>query len=622
MYAVSADYLTAHKKPVHQKKIKGTVGNVSITENNISAGSLMIHNQCSESPDIKLGAVYIGTMECTFLNNTNIDRYSWKGKVISLEEGLKVASSYQYVPKGIWTIAEAKWNREGVSITAYDNMRKLDKPFPYTQINASTPFDILETICTDCHVECGMEDLNDFCNGDSIIYMTDPGDIETYQDALFWLAQALCAFATIDRTGKLVLRRFVSDPVDTVQSSQRYNESSFSDYETRYTGISVIDMAENKTKYYHAAEDDGSTINLGANPFLQSLTRDMLMQNILEEVQQIQYVPFSAALLDGAFYDLGDVIENEDGYAGTSSKCIIMYFDDNYNNRFEMQGFGADPGLSSAKSKSEKNIQGLINSVDKNEFRDYELKNTSLIQIHNEEKTICSLWIASNTSTKALIHMQFNLESEADNIVDDLDVEIEAEESGGEIVASGTISGDELFRFVGNKTTKAVVRYLINSEEVSVKPEEEWIDGKHILHLMYVQSMEAGIPVQFIAKIKTSGGKIKIPKGCFWFYASGRGLVGDGKWDGTIAVEDGVSDFEFINMTFAEVLDSVTVSKLTPTGVVKTDTIADWNVMSASFENVVEIMNITLHQDSVQRSDENDEPRLTEDGNTRYTEGE
>lgn len=629
MYEVSAAYLTAHKSPVHQKKIRGTVGFSNITGDNIVSGSLMIHNQCSDSPDIKLGAVYIGTLECTFANVSGIGRYSWKGNTVFLEEGLRVSySSYEYVPKGIWTITEAEWNKDGVSVKAYDNMRKLDKPFPYTQINACMPMDILNIICTDCNVQCGMEDLNDFCNGNSVLIMTDPGDIETYQDALYWLAQALCAFATIDRNGKLVLRRFVSDPVDTVQSRQRYNESSFSDYETRYTGVSVVNMSDNTTKYYPATVDDGSTINLGANPFLQSLTRDTLMQNILNEIQQIRYVPFSASMLDGAFYDLGDVIQQRDGFAGTSSNCIIMYFDDSYNSRYDMKSFGADPGLSSAKSKSDKKIQGLIDSSNKNEFMDLEQINFREIIIgDNQNKKIMSSVLASKIDTRAIVQIEIHLSTEANPSSAKISVETTAEGtvSGNavSIEAESELATKDIFDGVSNSTTICEVSYKVNNEETTWKPVEQWIDGEHILRLMYVVPLTANMITYFDVWMKAENGEITIPERKIWLYASARGLVGEIPWDGNIDIEEEVTDFDFISPTFEDAEDTVTVVKLTPTAITLSDNVTDFTFIVPTVENnISEMLNITLHQDSVQRTDESGEYRLTEDGNTRYTEGE
>ena len=617
MYEVSAGYLAAFRSHVHQKKIKGTVGSVSITQNNIQSGSLTIHNQCAESADIKLGAVYIGTLECTFLNNTGINRNSWKGKIITLEEGLLVGSSYQYIPKGKWQITEAEWNEQGTSVKAYDNMQKLVKPFPYTQISASTPIDILQMICDDCHVENGMEDLDDFCNGDSIIYMTEPGDIETYQDALYWLAQALCAFATIDRTGKLVLRRFVSDPVDIVQSTERFNNSSFSDYSTKYTGLSVIDMSDGTTKYYSAQTDDGSTINLGANPFLQSYTKDTLIQNILDEVQNIQYVPFSATMLDGALYDLGDVVEHQAGIAGQTSECIIMYFDDSYNRCYEMRGVGTNPEINSAKSKTDKSIQGLINNTSRNETSSYEAKNLKAITISDGHRVnIFSGILASNKDTKAMIHVEVNLETTANTPTDEYEIEVDDE------TMKGTLNLASIWQGITDAATKAEVTYLIDSEEANLHPIESYIDGRHVLHLMYILGLKQGIQTYFDILMRATGGTIKIARGGLWYYALGVGLVGDGKWDGTIKITEEAADFDLTLLGFDAAAETVTVSRPAPEVIPITQTAADFDLIQLTFETAAETITVTFHNDMEPRTTEDGEERITEDGEALYTEGE
>lgn len=624
MYEVSAEYLSAMQLPVHKKIIRGTIGTVSFSENNISSGTLVTHNQCSESSEVKLGAVYIGTLECTFLKNIGLDRYSWKGKEISVEEGLLVGSTYENVPKGIWTITEAKWSKDGISVQAYDNMQKFDRPFPYTIIPASTPIDILQMFCDDCHVENGMESLEEFCNGSSILSMTEPGDIKTYKDALFWFGQALCAFSTIDRTGKLVLRRFVSDPVDVVQSVSRYDDSSFSDYSTKYTSVSIVNMSDSTTKYYAAEVDDGSTINLGSNPFLQAIGAEQLIENILTEIQLICYVPFSASLLDGAPYDLGDVIDHRSGNAGQSSRCMIMYFDDFYNKRYEMMGFGSNPALASAQSKSDKSIQGLLSSVNKNEYQDYEIKNTGRVLIGDgEEKRIVSVKLASNNSTKAMIHIEINLEAEANEITDEIPVEVIAEETQGEIEAEGSAAGADIFQLISQKETKGVVRYLINSEEAELKPTEQWTDGKHVLHLMYILPLEAGLPTQFEAYMKADGGSLTIPMGGMWFYGSGRGLVGDGKWDGTIKIQEAVADFDITEITFENAGDSVRVDIITPTAVVLSDNTNDFAITEITFDSGIrEAVSVRTFTTSYPIETESGEIIETEDGQEIWTEGD
>ena len=86
MYNVSSAYKTAMHNRVQKFKVRGTVGNVSFSDENILAGSLSISNQCSGSDNIDIGQVYIGEMNCTFLGLA-IDRNSWYGKEVTIDFG-------------------------------------------------------------------------------------------------------------------------------------------------------------------------------------------------------------------------------------------------------------------------------------------------------------------------------------------------------------------------------------------------------------------------------------------------------------------------------------------------------------------------------------------------------
>ena len=57
--------------------------------------------------------------------------------------------------------------------------------------------------------------------------------------------------------------------------------------------------------------------------------------------------------------------------------------------------------------------------------------------------------------------------------------------------------------------------------------------------------------------MRSIGGTIDIQRGGIWFYASGAGLVGDGKWDGTILVTDVALDWDIIEIGFDGASDFV-----------------------------------------------------------------
>ena len=109
MYAVSQDYQTAETKAVKQFKLKGKCCGKDFADADILSGSFSISNQCSSPSELTLGAVYIGQLSATFINSLDITRNAWAGGTITVSVGLKLANGhYEYVPAGIYTIAEAK----------------------------------------------------------------------------------------------------------------------------------------------------------------------------------------------------------------------------------------------------------------------------------------------------------------------------------------------------------------------------------------------------------------------------------------------------------------------------------------------------------------------------------
>lgn len=261
MYPVSDAFKNAIKEPVIQYGIIGQIGNTSFTEDNIIAGSMTVSNQCTDTNDIVLGSAYVGQLIATF-TGMQLNRYEWLDKVVSFAIRVQLPNNqHEDVPMGYYTIKEVYHTAEGVQIKAYDNMHKFDKLFDATHFDFNgKPYAFLNTICSDCGVTLGMSqsEVEDLPNGEHTMYMcgarketTDyASDVETYRDALFYLAQACACFATIDRQGRLVLRRYRQGKVDTITELHRLAGAEFSDYVTSYNGLYVTSLWDGRTTYY------------------------------------------------------------------------------------------------------------------------------------------------------------------------------------------------------------------------------------------------------------------------------------------------------------------------------------------------------------------------------------
>ena len=611
MYSVSNEYLTAFGKPIQRWKIKGTVGDVAFTTDNILTGSFHLSNSASGSDDIVLGMANIGTLTATF-TGLNIQRNQWRGKLITFEIGIvKANNTVEWVPgNGPYYIDAAERSAEGVTVTAYDNMRLFDKPFA-SALSSDLPLNLIKFICQSCGVPCGTTSLAGFVNSSAYLYLkADESDVETYRDALYWILQTIGAFATIDRNGALVVRRFISNSVATITENERFSNSTFAEYTTKYTALSVTKMSEGVTDYYAATVDDGTTMNLGANPFFQSDLNKQLILNLLAEVQLIQYVPFNAEILGGIHFDLGDVL-TENGGLGDGSLCILTGYDYTFDVSYAMSGVGKNPALESGKSKNDKNLQGLLSRQNANEVAIYEYTNTSSITIgENENALLCSVDMASKQATKAQIHIEVDLTS----------VSVTPTESY-EIDEDNLIHLEDIWEGIRDAATKGEVTYMIDAtlDEVH-QPVESWIDGKHVLHLMYVLTMAAGIPTKFRAYLKAVNGEITIPVGGVWFFASGTGLVGEGKWNGAIEINETVADFALVCVTFDSIQESISIEPQVPTAIVVQDNAAEFNLINVVMENTGDSVIINMYAHKFGLITESEETFITESGDVLVTE--
>ena len=547
MYQVSEEYLKQTKRKVQTFRLTGTVNKIAFTNHDILSGSFMITNQCSEQNDVKIGSVYIGELKSTFKPDLQVP--DWTNAQIIVSEGLLINSTaWEDVPLGVYTVSEANDTEYGIDITAYDNMARFNRSCT-VNITIGTPYELLTLACTTCEVELGMTkaEVDALPNGTESLSLYTENDIETWQDFVHWVAQATGTIATMDREGKLVLRSYTQNVVDTLTNHNRFTGSKFSKFETRYSGLSCVNIADDTTSYYGADPDNYLTYNLGSNPFLQygvDSYKEQIRRAVLDALLKIDYVPFETSCLCGAMYDLGDIIRCTDGIAPGKLGCVMMY-DYTFNGGYKITGFGSNPALASAKSKTDKNLEGLRNSVSSSDILFFNYENAAALQLGDgDSKAIIDIRFTSSVSIGVLFQAEVLLEATA------------TEE---DVIGS--------------------IEYTLNEVTIiGYNPTETWKNGKHILSLMYMLMIDANSINRWLVKLSIAGGSVVIAQGGIRAVIYGQGLVGTVEWDGFITVEE--------KLTQIAVLDSLAVSKDLICTVVADMIDADKNIVEEQLQTV------------------------------------
>lgn len=597
MYNVSNEYRAKIHGDVYKTRMTFEIDGTTYTDDNVLQGSLTITNQCTDTKDVKVGAVYVGQLNATF-RNVNIARNLWRGKQITVTSYLQIdedEDTWEAVPVGVYTVSEAQWKASGVVVKAFDNMAKFDKPLSLNQ-SGGLLYDFLVVASSECDVDLAQteQEIKALPNGTQFFSYFNANDVETWRDLISYIAQIFGGFATIDRTGKLVFRTYTQTAVDTLTTHDRHTDGVFSDYVTKYTAVSYIAIEAKEMRRYAAEVDDGVTMALGGNPFLQVRTQAATaLPNILAAVEQIRYTPFAVKSAANAAYDLGDVLTCSGGIAGTTQTCCVQKITLQHHKAFRIQGFGADPTTAAAKSKTDKNIAGLSSSTAAGEIGFYEYRNVMPFIIgDNVRRRVMSLRCVSTAETRVQIHVNICLEAQ-------------------------TLEGFDKMNVVAT--------YMIDAEEQDLHPTETYIDGKHVLHLMYILPMQQDSISMFVLYLTPQDGILIIDRGALWAFASGAGIVGDDEWDGIFDLIEEAVDFAIPDSIIVKTAsEAISINAQVPVGATLSDNAVVLTMPETAYtEQLDERVRIVNHEDEAPRiTEDGEDVRITEDGDTRFTEKE
>lgn len=536
---------------------KYTFGNKDIVK-----GSGYISRQCSGSSEIELGSVYAAELGISLFSD--IDRYSLEDASITLSFHLKAGNeTYEEVPMGIFYIAEANRKIKTLELKAYDAMLNLDKNFD-KGLSSAFPYDFLSLLSKACHVELAQtkEEIEALTNGTELLGIYQENDIETWRDFLYYLAQALGCFSTIDREGKLRLIPYGITDNKTMDSRHRFS-STFSDFVTRYTAVSSTNKKTDIAEYYSVKPDDGLTMNLGVNPLLQfglEEKRKRIINNILSAVTVVNYVPFDSDTIGDPALDLGDVIKFTGGHADETKRSAITFIETRINGKQKIKCVGKNPRLAGAKSKNDKNIAGLQSSMNENKLSIYTYVNALKINAGAEKTSIINIEFASGDETNAEFHAEVILDVRSNAVSRRADAETTIEIGEESKVISIPVNWTD----DGKTILKAY--YVLDGKEVEqFHPSETWFSGKHLLNLYYpIIEMKANELHTFEVMIELMDGTATIEPQNAMATISGQGLGAQERWDGRITVDEEIRLVELSGLPTNRIHDKAVAAFITP----------------------------------------------------------
>lgn len=577
MYPVSDKFMDAVQKNTRTFYWTGSITTKTnqtyeFGNDDIVKGSGYINRQCCGNTEIELGTVYAAEMGISLY--LDIDRYTLEEAEIRLSFHLVYEDeTEEEVPMGVFYVAEANRCIKTLELKAYDGMLNLDKNFS-KGLSSAYPYEFLSLLSKACHIELAQtkEEIEAMPNGTELLGIYQDNDIESWRDFLYYLAQTLGCFAIIDRFGRLNLSAYGNTAVMAVDIRHRFS-SSFSDFVTRYTAVSSTNKRTEKAEYYAKSPDDGLTMNLGVNPLLQfglEETRKRIINAILDVITSVEYVPFDSDTIGNPALDLGDVLRFTGGHADETKQSAITSIYTKINGKQTVKCVGKNPRLAAAKSKNDKNITGLINSIGETKLSIYTFANALALDVGAEKLSIINMEFASGDETNAEFHAQAILQVESNpdtrtlTAETTIDLGTTTDDNGTTVenkkVISFPLSWDE------DGKTELSVFYVLDGHEVKeFHPKESWLSGKHLLTLYYpIMELTANQLHTFEVLISMKNGAGHIEAQNIMATITGQGLGVQERWDGKITAEETMKKLLLSSMPTHTLQDVVMVHFLSP----------------------------------------------------------
>ena len=520
MYPVSEAYLEAIRQRSVETRwygyIRSKIGMSYYYDiSTIVEGSGKVTRQICPGKDIKIGTTCSAQMDLS-LRLPQMDRYSLYEAEVTLFYQLRTGSSaWETVPLGIFTVTEPpKRSLDVITLHAYDNMQKFDKPFGV--LLTGQPYVLLQYACNACGVELGstQEEIANFTNGTVETYNYQEVEIYTFKDFVGFVASFLCCFAYIGVDGKLYLKPYGMDPVRTIPESWRF-EYLPQDYEAYYTSLEAFFAVTEETETVSLSKN-GLTYEMGTNPLIQFFADDVrlgVLNSILAKLAEAVYTPFTAKVPCDPSLMVGDVLNFTGNHAVDGKLSVITKQVIGINKQMELECTGSDPNLDVLTDR-EKQLVNVAKGNNKDGMYYYDYANAEELHIGDGEQARVILF---NYVTKKETHIDFHAE---------LKCEVETSEVYDEDTDAYTEVDGEIY-----------VTYRSGGAEVTEHyPADTFFDGTHLLHLLYTWWASGNIVSSFEVLIRCEGCSIDIAQGAGRGYLAGVGLVGDGAWDGSVYV--------------------------------------------------------------------------------------
>ena len=524
MYPVSERYKTAIRARARTDRVVGTL---TLTDGTVLAlgvqdfmsGSLTLDNQCVTGEELAFGCVYLG--QAAFSLRTSLSRYAFYGAKLVLRYELQLpGGSWEAVPLGVYTVAEAERRALYVSIKAYDNILPLQSRWDGTAIQGNA-CEMLAQIADGCGLELGQtaEEIAALNPNAALACQLSAADgLTTWRDCVAAIAQLLGGFGTVDRAGRLVIRQFAKTSCVSLGADAR-SEAGVSDFRCHYAALTVATQSGSYAA--GGGQDTGLTMAIADMPLAEKGLPEMraqIAEHLFAVLQKLDYTPATVTMPGDPAFEPGDRIALPRA-DGSAPEMLVTHFVWRYRGRQTLKSVGRNPYLAGAgDGATERTLRRLQNSAESKRLTYYSFTNAAALTVRTAEVPAVTISFAAIEDTSAIFLAQLTADAEPDD-------------------AALTLT----------------VHYYLNDQQIeNFTPQQRMEAGPHTLALFYpFANVEANTVKRLSVRLVCSGGTVRVAQYGIKATVTGQGMAGETPWNGLLECEELVAPVRLTPRTLA-----------------------------------------------------------------------
>jgi hypothetical protein len=435
------------------------------------------------SAELKLGLRLTEVSGAYYLDGKVVDRYALYNSIVDINFRLWYGENdYEDVPMGTFIVAEPSRSKLVLNIDAFDNMVLFNTPIG--TLGDGTPYDLLNYICLQCGVTFGNteEEIEALTNGTEVLTPNEVSTVSTWRDAICQIAAILCGVAVIGRDSKLYIKQYSTTLTRQIDKSARYSYE-VADFETFYTGAKTYDLINDQPLTVGNGRN-GLVFDLGTNGFIQTDNPFSRLMAILNKLDDFQYTPFNATLIEDPSLDCLDVVAFTGDQASSSKLAAITSITYGFG-AMEITCTGKNPKIKESPSSSSSTLNNLTQT--KGTVRILSSTNTGDVEIADgDEEEVVRIRLVAGVQTSVV-----------------LSVDVKHTAVTTETVASDTYTNTDLV---------VVGKIYVGEDEQVYQPTQTEQDGVRTFHFTYPMILEPG-GAQIIVTLTCGGGSLTVDPG-------------------------------------------------------------------------------------------------------------